>query len=244
MSVNDLNPAAQLTKLLKLRTQPIAIAFRDSAPEGMDRIEEAAPAGCSYWKYAAQGRTFYTEASDHFGCPIGSYTHGIDLPEETAEELEGLLGTMVELQYISREEVPDIPRRGEPFGVALYSPLASAAFEPGAILILGNARQMMLLAEAAHAAGLETEGSLVGRPTCAAIPAVLQSGRTATNLGCIGNRVYADLADDELYFAVAGPQLGVLLENLSTIAIANRELEAFHRGRLSRQSPSGDDRTG
>src|SRR5207247_5750224 len=81
--------AAQLVELLGLARQPVAVLFRDSAPAGVDRIETAAPSGCTYWKYAAQGRTFYTVASDHYGCPIGSYTHGIDLPEEQQRELQG-----------------------------------------------------------------------------------------------------------------------------------------------------------
>ena len=36
------------------------------------------------------------------------------------------------------------------------------------VLVSGNAKQMMLLAEAAHAAGLDCDSSMVGRPTCAA----------------------------------------------------------------------------
>ena len=225
--------ARQITELLELRRPPVAVAFLETAPEGVPRVDVAAPSGCTYWKYAAEGRTFYTEASDHYGCPIGAHTHGIDLPEETAKELEGLVGTMVELEYIRMEEVEGIPRRQEPFGVAVYSPLADATFEPDVVLVTGNARQMMLLGEAAHAAGITSDASLVGRPTCAALPAAQQSGRTAVNLGCIGNRVYTELADDELYFAIAGAQLETVVEKLSTIVNANHELEKFHRGRLS-----------
>jgi uncharacterized protein (DUF169 family) len=92
----------------------------------------------------------------------------------------------------------------------------------------------MLLAEAAQLAGLSSDTSMVGRPTCAAIPAVMQSARTATNLGCIGNRVYTELADDELYFVIAGPQLETVVEKLATIIQANDELESYHRGRLPR----------
>lgn len=92
---------------------------------------------------------------------------------------------------------------------------------------------MMLLAEAAHAAGILSEGSVVGRPTCAAIPAVMQSGHTATNLGCIGNRVYTEMADDELYFAFSGSNLDLVVDKLSTIVHANGELEKFHLARVS-----------
>ncbi len=225
--------AAQLIDLLEFRSQPVAIKFQQESPEGMQRIESAALSGCTYWKLAAEGRTFYTAASDHYGCPIGSYTHGIDLPEETAKELEGLVGTMVQLEYINMAEVPGVPRRAETFGVAIYAPLTDAAFEPDVVLVSGNARQMMLLAEAAQAAGLASDTSMVGRPTCAAIPAVMQSGRTATNLGCIGNRVYTGLPDDELYFAIAGKQLDAVVHKLVTIVKANRELEKFHRGRVA-----------
>lgn len=225
--------ANSITELLGLRKPPVAVKFDTQAPPGIAHIERAAPSGCSYWKLAAEGRTFYTTAEDHYGCPIGSHTHGIQLPEEKAKELESRVGTMVQLQYLSMDEVPGIPHRAEPFGVAIYAPLADATFVADVVLVTGNARQLMLLAEAAHAAGIATEGSVVGRPTCAAIPAVMQTGRTAANLGCIGNRVYTAMADDELYFAFAGSQLNAVVEKLKTIVNANRELERFHLARAS-----------
>ncbi len=223
--------AAQLGELLGLKKQPVAVAFCDSPPATMARIDAAAPSGCTYWKLAAEGRAFYTEASDHYGCPIGSYTHGIDLPPDTAKELEGLVGTMVNLNYLDPAEVAGIPRRQQPFRVAMYAPLAAAPFPPDVVLVCGNAKQMMLLGEAVHAAGVAADTSVVGRPTCAAVPAVMESGRAAANFGCIGNRVYTAMADDELYFAIGGPQLSVVAEKLEKIVHANRELEQFHRGR-------------
>jgi uncharacterized protein (DUF169 family) len=131
------------------------------------------------------------------------------------------------------EEVPGIPQLEKPFGVVVYAPAATASFEPDVVLVSGNAKQMMLLAEAAHLAGLASDASLVGRPTCAAIPAVMQTGHTATNLACIGNRVYTELGDDELYFVISGSQLERLVEKLSTIVHANSELETFHRARVA-----------
>jgi len=228
-----MNSAKQISELLKLRKQPVAVKFEKEPPSGVARIDYTSPAGCSYWKLAAEGRTFYTVAEDHYGCPIGAHTHGVKMPAEKAKELEGLIGTMVQLEYLSMEEVPGIPHREEPFQIAIYAPLCEAEFLPDVVLVSGNAKQMMLLAEAAQAAGIISEGSVVGRPTCAAIPAVMQSGHTATNLGCIGNRVYTELADDELYFAFAGFQLDVIVEKLQVIVKANRELEKFHLARVS-----------
>jgi uncharacterized protein (DUF169 family) len=221
--------AQQLEDLLGLQAAPVALAFRATPPEGIPRVPAAGPSGCSYWKLAADGQRFYTEAPDHYSCPVGAYTHGIDLPPEQGKELEGLIGTMVQLSYLRPEEIPSIPRREAPFGVAIYAPLADAPCDPDVVLIRGNAKQVMLLAEAAQAAG--AGGALMGRPTCAAIPEAMRAGRSVASLGCIGNRVYTDLADDELYFALPGAQVATVVEQLATIVHANRELEAFHRGR-------------
>lgn len=223
----------QMGELLGLKKSPVAIAFREQAPPGLAKVDEAAVSGCSYWKNAAQGEAFYTEASDHYGCPVGAHTHGIELPEQQAEELQGLVGTMVDLQYIAMEEVAQLPQLTGGFGVAIYAPLHEADFDPDAVVLCGNPRQMMVLAEAAHAAGIGSATSMVGRPTCAAIPAALQSQRVVTNLGCIGNRVYTELGDDELYFVVPGTQLDALAESLAVLATANQELAGFHAGRAA-----------
>jgi uncharacterized protein (DUF169 family) len=223
----------RLEELLALKHAPVALTFRDEPPAGVPRVRAGTPAGCGYWKLAAEGEVFYTEASDHYGCPVGAHTHGIDLPPDAARELEGLVETMVGLEYLSMAEVPSIPRRAEPFGVAVYAPLGRSPVPADVILVRGTARQIMLLAEAAQSAGAGSDSPAMGRPACSIVPQALQSGRTATSLGCIGNRVYTGLADDEFYFAIPGSRLGALTERLAVIANANRELEKFHRARAS-----------
>jgi uncharacterized protein (DUF169 family) len=52
------------------------------------------------------------------------------------------------------------------------------------------------------------------------------------SLGCIGNRVYTALADDELYFALPGGHVDVVTEKLAAIVQANVALEAYHRGKM------------
>jgi uncharacterized protein (DUF169 family) len=193
----------------------------------------AAPSGCTYWKWAAEGQSFYTEASDHYNCPIGAYTHGVDLPPDQAKELEGVVGKMIGLGYLRQEEIPAIPRRQGDFHFAVYAPLAQTHGEPDVVLVRGNAKQIMLLAEAAQAAGIGAESGLMGRPTCAAIPEAMRTQRAVASLGCIGNRVYTGLADDELYFALPGKHVGTVVAKLATIINANRELEKYHRARVS-----------
>ena len=148
----------RMTELLNLTSRPVAVTFTAAAPAGVPRVAKAGPAGCAYWKQAAEGAVFYTEAADHYNCPVGSYTHGVTLPPERARELEDVVGTMVGLQYIRMEEVGALPRRAEPFRLAVYAPLAETPAPPDVVLVRGRARQIMLVAEAARAAGSRATG--------------------------------------------------------------------------------------
>ena len=76
----------------------------------------------------------------------------------------------------------------------------------------------------------------MGRPTCAVLPEALQSELTATSFGCIGNRVYTGLGEDEGYYAIPGSKVEAVVGRLATIAEANRQLETFHLARRDRVS--------
>ena len=229
MNVKSLG--AKLSDLLGLASAPVAMAFRPAAPAGVSRVERPGPAGCAYWKLAAEGKVFYTEAADHYNCPVGSYTHGVELPPARAVELQQVIGTFVSLQYVKMEEVATLPRRTEAFGVAVYAPLAESPVDPDVVLVRGSARQIMLVAEAARAAGIGHDGAAMGRPACAMIPEAMNTARGNTSLGCVGNRVYTDLGDAELYFTIPGSRLTDVVDTLETIVHANRELEHYHRER-------------
>ena len=88
----------------------------------------------------------------------------------------------------------------------------------------------MRLLEAALRAGIQAPVPFLPRPTCMALPAALASGVTAST-GCIGNRIYTDLGDDELYVAIPGRDLAKLASESQTIATANAALSDYHRGR-------------
>lgn len=225
--------AKQIGELLQLKRPPVGIVFQSTPPEDVPKIDASAVASCAYWKIAASGPAFYTDAADHTGCPIGAHTHGVEKSDELNSELESVVGTMVQLEYINMEEVPHIPQLEGPFQYAVYAPLPEISFEPAVVVITGTAKQIMLLVEAAHAAGVNSDSSMIGRPTCAAIPAVLQSDKTATNLGCIGNRVYTEMPDDELYFICPGQHLEKIEAKRATILDANQALHDYHTGRNS-----------
>ena len=224
---------ASITQLLNLDVPPIAIAFVDRAPSGVKHVSATEPAGCGYWRRAADGEVFYTIADDHKGCPVGAHTHNVPLSPPEQTELTALIGTMVGLQYLKAEDVPQLPTRKTPLQVAVYSPLDAAPIPPDVVVFRGNARQLMLLAEAAQAAGVAGMIPAMGRPTCTVLPEAINHDLTAASFGCIGNRVYTGLPDSDSYFAIPGGRLAAVEKSLSTIVRANQELEKFHRARAA-----------
>jgi len=225
-----------LTDLLALSSPAIAIAFTDTPPAGVERVAHSGPASCDYWRRAAVGETFYTIPDDHKACPIGAHTHHVVTSAEEQQQLMGLIQNMVGLSYIKMEEVPAIPRRSSPLAVAVYSPLASAPVSPDVVLVLGNARQLMLITEAAQLAGVAGVGPAMGRPTCAVLPAAINSRTVSASFGCVGNRVYTGATENEAYVAIPGAHLDAIVDSLRTIIHANSALEQFHRERASAAS--------
>jgi uncharacterized protein (DUF169 family) len=227
----------RLTELLWLDAAPVAIAFVDTAPAGVQRVGRAEPARCGYWRRAAAGEVFFTIADDHKQCQVGAHTHNVPLTAAEQNELMGLVKDMVDLSYLRMEEVPRIPRRAAAFQVAVYSPLACAPLPPDVVLVRGNARQLMLLAEAADHAGVSLDTPAMGRPTCAVVPEAINSKHPAISFGCVGNRVYTGAGDGDAYMAIPGPALPALENSLAVIVRANEALLAFHQNRSRPSDP-------
>ena len=93
----------------------------------------------------------------------------------------------------------------------------------------------MLLNEAANRAGIEGLKPILGRPTCMALPASLQHG-AILSLGCIGNRVYMGLGDEEMYFVLRGKDLEAIADSLQIVAKANAALQDYAEVRCSELS--------
>jgi uncharacterized protein (DUF169 family) len=184
---------------------------------------------------AAAGRVFYTIPENHFNCAVGAYTHNITLSPEREKETQQTLKMMFELNYVQPEEVARIPRLPKAPVAIVYAPLGDAPVAPDVVLISCKPSAAMLLNEAANRAGVSTGPAALGRPTCMALPASLQHG-AILSLGCIGNRVYTGLGEDEMYVVFRGRDLANVVSALSAIVSANaalREYAADRRQHLS-----------
>jgi uncharacterized protein (DUF169 family) len=219
----------KLQQVLHSRCRPIAITFAATPPERVARFEGSQPSSCSYWRLAAAGRTFFTTAGDHQNCPVGGYTHNL-LQPETMPQLNQTLSLMGEIGYIRMEEIPGVFQLKESPAAVVYAPLGETPVPPSVVLASGKPGRVMMLAEAATRAGAMSSLPLLGRPTCMALPATLANG-TATSTGCIGNRVYTGLAEDELYITLRGTDLERIAAEIDTILSANQTLTTFHQER-------------
>ena len=225
----------QVAEVIKSGRRPVAVTFLDAAPTGVTKFEGTEPSGCSFWRLAAEGRTFYTVPENHFNCAVGAYTHNIPLSAEREKETEQTLKMMFELGYVKPEEVPQIPRLAKGPKAILYSPLSEASATPDVVLFACKPAGAMLLQEAANRAGVGTGAPALGRPTCMALPAAMQHG-TISSLGCVGNRVYTGLAEDEMYVVVRGKDLATIVDALKTIESANAALLNYAQGRREQLS--------
>lgn len=220
----------QISSIAKLHRRPVAVTFLDAEPGAANKFQGTEPSSCSFWRLASAGQTFYTVPQNHFNCAVGAYTHNIPLSPDREKETEQTLKMMFDLGYVKPEEVPLIPRLSKIPKAILYSPLGDATSVPDVVLFACKPSAAMLLNEAAGRAGLASGAPALGRPTCMALPASLQHG-LITSLGCIGNRVYTGIGEEEMYVVVRGADLPKIVEALQTIGTANAALQEYATNR-------------
>jgi len=217
---------------VKPSRRPVAVSFLDAAPTNVKRFDGTEPSSCSFWRLAANGAVFYTVPENHFNCAVGAYTHNITLSPEREKETDQTLKMMFDLGYVKPEELPQIPRLAKAPAAIVYAPLGDAPVAPDVVLFACKPSGAMLLSEAANRAGVSSGAPALGRPTCMALPASLQHG-AILSLGCMGNRVYTGLSEDEMYFVLRGADLAAVADALTVITTANAALNDYATGRRS-----------
>src|ERR1700678_4764237 len=219
--------AATLAASLDLKQPPVAISFADSLPAGVKRHAGRVPAGCRFWEDGAAG-VFATSASDHSLCAIGVYTHNLQTSPAQQTDLMDALKVFGELDYVRQEDLPLIPVLQSQPAYVVYAPLADSPLPPDVVLLFVNANQTLILSEATQQVESQNPPAM-GRPACAIVPQVMNSGRAALSLGRWGARAYLDvLTDDVAVFAIPGVKLEAYARRIEALAKANGILSKFH----------------
>ena len=223
--------AASITTALALGTPAVAVTFADGpAPEAGAPATPVA-AGCKFWELGAS-QALRTTADDHRHCAIGIHTHNLaDAPASQASELGAVLAAMQGLDYVRAEEVAALPVLDSSPRTVGYEPLSSAGVTPALVLLFTNAAQSLVVTEAVARVDGATPLAM-GRPACALLPQVSNTGRATSSLGCCGARAYLDnFGDDITLWCLPGDKLAAYAEAMEVLGKANDVLMRFHQQR-------------
>jgi uncharacterized protein (DUF169 family) len=230
--------AATLAASLHLEQPPVAVSFSDALPAGVGLHAGRVPAGCRFWQEGASG-AFATTASDHSLCAIGVYTHNLEPSPAQQTDLMDALKVFGDLDYVRPEDLTLIPVLSSRPGYVVYAPLAESPLPPDVVLLFVNANQTLILSEATQQVENQNAPAL-GRPACAIVPQVMNTGRAALSLGCCGARAYLDvLTDDVAVFAIPGAKLEAYTRRIEALSKANGILANFHHIRRAAIAAGG-----
>ncbi|MGA8085778.1 MAG: DUF169 domain-containing protein [Terracidiphilus sp.] len=222
--------AETLDRSLRLAQPPVAVCFPDSVPASVPAHQGHAPAGCQFWREAATA-PFATLSADHALCAVGSYTHNLELSDAEQRELEESLAVFGSLGYVTPEDLPLISVLNRRPKHVVYAPLAQSPLPPEVVLLFGDASQALIISEAVQQVEHRNPPAL-GRPACAVIPHVANTGLAALSLGCCGARAYVDAFTADLVLcALPGARLAAYVERIAALASANAILSQFHKRR-------------
>ena len=144
-------------------------------------------------------------------------------------DLQDALKVFAGLTYVRDQDVAAIPVLAARPQYVIYGPLAEIPVAPDVVLLFVEADQTLILSEASQ----QLENGLppaMGRPACAIVPQVRNTGRSALSLGCCGARAYLDiLASDVALYAIPGATLADFAERVAALAKANAILTKFHQ---------------
>jgi len=220
--------AAILAASLDLQQPPVAISFTGSIPAGLKAHAGRVPAGCKFWEDGAKA-AFATSASDHGLCAIGVYTHNLQSSPAQQTDLMDALKVFGELDYVRPQDLALIPVLDSRPAYVVYAPLADTPLPPDVVLLFVNANQTLILSEATQQVE-NRNAPAMGRPACAIVPQVVNTGRAALSLGCCGARAYLDtLTDGVAVFAIPGATLDAYTRRIEALAKANAVLSKFHQ---------------
>jgi uncharacterized protein (DUF169 family) len=217
----------ELRKTVGISKRPVAVTFRSSPPRGIPKYAGKAPSGCSFFRIASGGMTFYTVPTDHYNCPLGCYSYNLPLSPGHSAKLKKSLESMQDACSIKLEEVHSVHRTDNNPKVVVYSPLGDTPVGPDVTVLVVNPLQAMFLQEAALRKRIKLQVMPFRLPTCMCLHTVLDD-TAVTSAGCMGSRVYNDLGDDEFYMLMPGRLVKKVAEEVQNIATANAKLAEYY----------------
>lgn len=214
--------SSKLKTILGLKGSPVAVKLvkaKEEIPAGVPEMSGKLR-HCEMIQKARGGDVFYA-TKDHHACAGGAGALGVEETPEKIRSGEFYFG-LGRFQTIgaAKRTMNAVPKTNQNFIATMYAPLEKASFTPDVVVVLGNPRQMLRLAQANiyHKGGRNTIDFSGIQSLCAdAVAKPYITGELNASFGCDGSRKYAKVADDELV-------VGIPVEKLDDIVMA---LEKF-----------------
>ncbi|MGC8658166.1 MAG: DUF169 domain-containing protein [Desulfomonilaceae bacterium] len=227
MSENNLQEQAQfIYENLRLRSQPIAVKFRESTqfPEKTKRPSEVLRKRITICQAVTMARTYGWAVGlgkEDLICVPAMIAFGFTPASDQKAVMRKLLCNVTlskDMDTAKTESDSMFVLDKAPDKGIYLAPLAKSAFEPDTITIYGNPAQIMRLIQAwVYMKGSRVTGNFGGKIECTEYligPFKEDAPRVA--IPGNGDRIFSMTQDDEMAFAMPGFGLGILVEGLKT----------------------------
>lgn len=215
-----------MIELLKLETSPVAVALvpeGTEVPEKIKKIDESIRHCQMVDRVRKTGEVFYATLEDET-CKGGAAALGLGKMPLKVESGEFYYETLKHFKTLeaSRKTLEKIPRIEAGSKIAsIYAPLESATFMPDVVVIICNAKQVMLLTQAIlYNEGGRLEAEFAGKQSLCSDAVALPylTGKMGITVGCSGSRSYTGIEESELTVGIPVNLLNDLIEGLRAIA--------------------------
>jgi uncharacterized protein (DUF169 family) len=217
--------ATDLSRDLELDQTPVQVTYLDAPPSGVAEHPGGAPSVCTFFA-EGQKQAFYAALPAHEACEIGAFVMGAAPEGDLGKRLMATVAMMQKEGYLKPGEEAKIPRNATAPKYVAYGPLGSLPVAPTNVLFFVRPKSAMLAMEAA-----DGPVPMNGRPMCAVVPTLNQGAGVAVSIGCVGSRIFTQMADDRMLVGVRGDHLDKFHASVKKIVQANRLVGAEDRRR-------------
>ncbi|MCD1296359.1 hypothetical protein CUJ83_15260 [Methanocella sp. CWC-04] len=215
--------SSKLKNILGLKGSPVAVKLvksKEEIPAGIPEIKDKIR-HCEMVQKARFGDVFYA-TKEHHACAGGAGALGI---AETPEKIKSgdfyySLGRFNTIGA-ARRTMNEVPKTGSNYLASVYAPLEKADFTPDVVVVIGNPKQLLRIAQASvyHSGGRVTADFAGIQSLCGdAVAKPLNTGELNLTFGCDGSRKYAKVADDELIAGIPVEKLEQIVSALEKFA--------------------------
>lgn len=226
MSSCDVNGYEELSNKIKtklgLEKSPVAIKLvlrEEDIPEGISKIDSKLR-HCEMVQKAAQGETFYATVEEQ-ACKGGAGAIGLMEPPEKVKTGEMYYSLERFSSFgAAKRTVDAIPKIDPIMKAIIYAPLETASFDPDVVVIIGNSKQAMQLAQAmVFTLGGRIEADFAGiQSICGdAVAGPYTTKKPNFTLGCSGSRKYAGIKTDDVIVGMNGENIGCVVNALEAL---------------------------